>query len=699
MKKTSKVKLCLTGVAATALSCCVIGAVAYAAVSRGNDEFVGEKYAPEITVNYGEFNENNVPDAVLNTPYKVFTATAEDLFSKEIYAHTRVWLFYDSVSRSLVELEDGYVTPTTYGVYTVEYSAIDRWGNETVALYNFECAEKEALQGDVEDDSTVYNAGDKIKVNAVEAKNAIGSVNVTAKAVLQGNESVSYEVVNGAFTPLYAGTYDVVYTLTDYNETGKTSYEVQVQAHSNPVWQSGLSLGTYYIAGCSYVLPEMKVLDFSDGTPKAAAVSIEVTDSTNATSTLGADRVFAPTLEGEYKIAYKTQVGEVTDKKEGVVNCVDVGFTGEMHMAEYFTSENVTKTINKDSLTLATTTDGAIVRFINPISSRSMKLNFSVVDTTADAFDSVDVILTSVEDPTQKISFNFAKNGTVGGILTASGGRAAKTAEGFYDKSVVALEYDNLTATAWAGNSTVLDVVTTMDGESFDGFDGENMFVEIRFNGVKGNSAINLIRIGNQVISNDLGDSIEPIIVCEKYAGGERKLGDIISLSRAYIYDVLSPFVETQYYVKDPSGKYVTSLDGVNLSPDVADWTREYQFKLEQYGRYTVYIKAIDVFGNEATFSSSIYVVSSQAVSIQLDCKASTTAKLGEKVKIDTFTVPGYDLSKLTVRTFVITPKEVTQEIKGGTFEAKNKGDYVVWYYVIDADGYMDMKHYTVTVS
>ena len=53
MKKTSRVKLCLTGVAAATLSCCVIGAVAYAAVSNGNDEFVGEKYAPEITVDYG----------------------------------------------------------------------------------------------------------------------------------------------------------------------------------------------------------------------------------------------------------------------------------------------------------------------------------------------------------------------------------------------------------------------------------------------------------------------------------------------------------------------------------------------------------------------------------------------------------------------------------------------------------------------
>ncbi len=699
MKRTSKITTWIVGALVALLSCCVIGAGVAMANSSSNGENVGEKYAPDITIDYGEFSSDNVPNAVINKSYKLFTATAEDLYSKRVYTHTRVWLFYDSTSRSLVNVENGCVTPTSYGVYTVEFTAVDRWGNVSTKLYDFECAEKDALKVEVGQSTAEYKAGYAIKVNDGEIVNAIGDTTLSVKATLKSNSSISYPVVNGEFTPLYAGTYDVIYTVSDYNETSESSYQVEVKAHDTPVWQDQLYIGGYYFIDYEYTLDEIKAYSFADGTPKDAVVSISVSAPSKPSTVLGEDRKFKPTVEGKHTITYKAEANGKTEVMQATVNTLDVGYATAINAENYFVGENVQKSSNDGAIILTTKTDNTNVRFANNINARKVRIDLSVVKESANHFASFDIILTDVKDSSKSITINFAKNGEKNGLLTASGGRKTKTDANFYNDGTLTFIYDNVKKEVSLNDKSVVAVVETTDGKNFDGFTNEEVFINIRFNGVVETAKIRVHRIGNSPLFKNCGDQVVPDVIYSRYLGGDASVGDIITIDRVYIYDVLSPKCEVSYYVMTPSKQYAVDVNGVELSPKNTDYTKDYQIKIEEFGRYTVYISAKDAFGRTNSISYPINSVNSQSIKIEIIDDQKTTAKLGDTVKVKSIEVPGYNLSDLSVRIFIMTPDRIAQQVTEGEFIVNLPGEYEVWYYVTDVDENLDMAHYTVTVS
>lgn len=698
MKNTSKLKICIISVLTVILSCSIIGVSIALANSSSKGEYVGEKYAPTITVDYGEFSEENIPNAVLNTPYDLFTATAIDLFGEEIYTHTRVWLFYDSSSRSLVNVEDGEITPKSYGVYTVEFSAVDRWGNKTVLLYDFECAEKEALLGKPGTDSKSHLAGKAVKVNDLAIENAIGSTTVTVKAVLKSDSSVSYEVIDGEFTPMYAGTYDVIYTISDYNEVSECSYEVEVSAHDGIVWQKTLEIGSYYLVGCEYVMPEVKAYTFNTGAPTPVDVEIKVTGKKTEAFVLEADRKFTPDVVDDYSVVYTAKANGKTLTQTAKTKSVNVGFDSEIKVEEYLIGDGIEKSLSSNAVVLSAKKD-ASVRFINAVSSRLVYVELSVVKESADNFSDFDVIVTDAEDSSKSILFNYSKDGQEGGILTASGGRNTKSNQSFYYESLLDFTYNNIDRTVQLGSSSPIEVVKTVDGEEFTGFTSEKVYIDIRFNGVTAVASLNLKRINSQTLYQDCGDTVAPEIVFTRFGEGEQTVGNIVTLDRIYVWDVLCPNVEVSYYVKAPSGKFVTDVNGIELKPGNADPTKQYQFEVKEYGKYTVTMRISDMLGNSATYTYNVSSINRQTVRVELIDDQPTTGKLGDTITLKSFEVPGYDVKDLVVRVYVITPDQITKQVEENTFLADMRGSYDVWYYITDAEGNLDMVSYTITIS
>ena len=542
---------------------------------------------------------------------------------------------------------------------------------------------------------TILNA--RINVNEIAIKNAIGETSVSAKAVLKSNPEISYPIVKGAFTPLYAGTYDVIYSISDYNEKAESSYSVEVKAHDNIVWQTKLELGTYYLANFDYTLPDVKAFTFGDGTPKEVAITVTATDSAKDKVELE-NRAFKPQTSGEYTITYKAENAGKTISQTAITTCVDVGVGEKLRVEDYFIGENIQKSLTGNAVILITKTNTS-VRFINPICSRTVSMDLSVVKESGDHFDSFDVVLTDATDATKSITMNFAKNGTDNGTFSVSGGRSIKTSEDFYSNGTLVFKFDNIARTAQLGVNQAIAITKTDDGENFEGFRGENVYVDIRFNGVIETAKIRVHRIGNQTLYQDCGDTNAPDIYYAGFGDGDQKIGDIVTLDRIYVADVVCPGVKVEYYVKHQNGKYAKDVNGIELSAQNTDYTQKYQIEMTEYGRYTVTMRVTDLFGNSAAYTYNFSCVNLQSVKIEILDDQSESAKLGETVTIKSFQVPNFEMDELVVRIFIKDPEGVMKQVIDNVFVPDLRGEYVVSYYVTDVDGNMDMASYAVKVS
>ena len=115
--------------------------------AQGDKENYG--IAPIIEVDYGAYSKGSIPAAVKGKAYKVFPATANDIYGTALTVETNVYINYYTETRALVSVHNGGFTPANYGVYTVEYVAVDSFGNEAKLVYDVRCSEKEPITATV----------------------------------------------------------------------------------------------------------------------------------------------------------------------------------------------------------------------------------------------------------------------------------------------------------------------------------------------------------------------------------------------------------------------------------------------------------------------------------------------------------------------------------------------------------------------
>ena len=80
-----------------------------------------DKEGPEITVDFGEYEENNLPEAFKGEEYPVFDFTAYDYFTEVKSTSVKVFYDYNSSARKEVTIKNGKFVPDRTGQYTIEY--------------------------------------------------------------------------------------------------------------------------------------------------------------------------------------------------------------------------------------------------------------------------------------------------------------------------------------------------------------------------------------------------------------------------------------------------------------------------------------------------------------------------------------------------------------------------------------------------
>ena len=703
---TKKLRLLLTIIltcliAMTTAMCFVVSAESYNGATIS--------VAPEITISYSEgCSADNIPNAVKDKEYKIFDASAKDVYGNAVAVKTKVYAHYDSENKSLIGFNNGVVVVKSYGIYTVEYSAKDVDGNTSVLVYDFVCVEKSPLSLVIDESSTEQiKAGQTIILDDYQIYNAIGNIELSITANhLETGKTYSIDSKSRVFTPMNSGDYTIKYVCKDYNETVMKEFSLSVEDNDTPIFFETPKLNDYYIVGYEYQLPIVKCYHFASGSPISVEPEISVQIGYNKPKKL-LRGLFKPDANGSTVITYSATYDGQTVSKDYIVQSVEVGYGAKLDMGSFFfaTEGSVKTNVLSKGVQLTTPINGTKVDFINTVACARLELNYGI--NPESNFGRLDIYLTDSVDKDVCVKFSVIKGDGEKAFFIVNDLAADKYASeiDFSKLETIKANYNEKTKTFSMGGSYTMTITNTLLGDRFNGFPSGSCKISFGFEELVESSSVTIYKINNQALSKATKDSIEPQVVFYLFDKGIMQIGEIVTIDRVYVSDVLSPECEVSYSVSSPNGEFVIAMDGTVLDGNGVDYTKEYSFTVNQTGAYLVTISVKDsayAKQNSEVYSYAINVRDLVAPTIYLGATGDLSVKLGKSV---TLRKPFfYDDISINIETgiFVIRPDGVVDYISNGKvlkYKPVMKGEHNDFYYAKDEAENVSTINYKFTVK
>ncbi|MBQ8658519.1 MAG: hypothetical protein IJ506_05230 [Clostridia bacterium] len=646
---------------------------------------------PSISVDFGAYEENDLPNVIVNHAAKVYPATANDDLEGAIECSAKVYYNYDNSSRSLVNVKNGEFTPTRSGIYTIEYKAADSFGNVTVKTVDITAIAREQIEYELSAHETVFSVGGEITVASANVLNSLTGYTIDVKARLKDSDVV-YDISEKTlkFTPVYAGVYTIEYIYSDYVETKTFSYDITVNAADKPVFFADAVVPRYFIKNCTYYIPDYYAYDYSDGFSELKAdiyVSVD-----GAEPYLLSGNSVTVNAESTLDIIYRA--GNAEKVYNGKVVDTNYGEQGKVKFAEYLQGSAFTATEDVDNIAYATdaskATDGvAALELINSAYVNVFNVEFTVADKE---FETVSLILTADNDRSKKIVIQYTKNDLGTTDVTVTYGDA--TVKGV---STSSFESGNVFQCSVYNNDLVVngsDISIPLE-QAFEGF-GKKFFVDIELSGITGNASIKIRKLMNQLLSNSTLDNVLPVLIYTPLRD-DYKLGDTIEISAFDYYDFVDPSPSFKYSFRSDEG-YMTSAEGVLLNGSENDYRTAYTVAVTDYGT----VRLSFTLNDYSVWSDNIGgfvvpILDSVPPTITLDVKK-TAYKTG-KITVADYVTTDDSGEKVAVDIMVIDADGVITVLDGKTFDAPKKGAYTVLYRAADSVGNVTFAQYSITVK
>lgn len=641
--------------------------------------------APQIEVNYGEENENNLPKAVVGKPYTIFPATAADTTDGTVPVNAFVY-FGNSSAAASIEVKDGKFTPTRTGEYYIVYRTADRSGN--VGSVSVKITAKPNDELSLSDLSLAANGitGVEYAITRPEVYGAEGKVKISVRATLAGGETV-YEAGerNGeyVFTPLYAGEYEIAVICKDYVGEVVKKANVTVAANQNAVFTEKPVLPAAFVKKVGYKIPALSGYTFGNGKPTVAAAKTYYSfDGGEFAEYTGGDLV----IEADEKVFIRYEIDKSV--AEFTVPVQNVNYDSDVSRKDYFYSESFSAEGTDDSVVFdALATDG-VIRFLNDVlvSDFSVVINFGTLP-----FGKFVLRLTSVNNDGTSLPIEIKKSESGYALITVNGGKTYTVSSGVI-VSDIEINYKN--------GSDVLSIgENSYSVNGFGGFRNHLAQLSFEITGAEiGSSVLKIKSLNKQILSAQTGDYAAPAYSYE-INNGSKRLGDEIVISRFTVQDVLCFKSYAELTVYDPSGNVCTATDGT-LMKAVRDFDKEYKIKVDKYGAYSVKGKVYDEFGNSANVSITINAADDVAPTITLS-EISATGQVGKFIKIAKATVTDNKdaAGDIKLKIFVTDSNLKTICLSEDGFVATVTGEYIVTYSAVDSDGNYSFATYTISVK
>lgn len=676
-----------------------------------------------------EYDENNLPVAVVNQPYSIFSATSRHILAGELYTDIAVYKDYRTSSPRTVLISDdsdGFTfTPQMVGNYSIVYETNDGAGNkaEPRVLNITAVATAPTITLDVENAARRTNGviGEQIPVSRPTQVSG-GSGGKPRLHIYAEGGGATYNVFDGYFqditewTDLHfrafsAETYTVHYVATDYTGiTEKHSYTVTVSRGSIPVFLGKPALPKYFIAGASYLLPEFSAYNYADGSAAEVPTKIWTSDAGYLSERfLGNYKYTLQATEGNVVtvkyIAEATGVAELSFEIPVLGTKVD----GNQKLERYFRTDEIAAVSATDHIAFSPTGNEASMDFINPILADSV-ISFGFANVTTET-PHMDIYFTDYIDPSVRLELTLTQNVDGNTVCSINGDTTTLydiSSASFNDGKTFKFVYDNETNQITLDGESQLTVgIVDKKGEAFSGFPSGKVYVSFGFANMAGKLDFRLKSINGEIFNNATRVNEQPklstpMIYGKNLVGGEIKIPKALS---AGVFDPYTEFTMT-VYMPGTEETIARSVDGVLLK-DVSP-EKEYLIKLEAVGDYVVEYRAVNsgyvansAKGRPANDVFQIRVADEDSPVIIVDEKEiRSDVQKGKGVYVPQATATDNFDEYVKVHIYIIDPKGSIKLLKTDNdgFIASQTGVYIIRYVAADQSGNMEVRDFKVTV-
>lgn len=656
---------------------------------------------------------SNILPAKAGGTYPVFPATAVSGYDKSPKIIQKVFYSYSDINSKIqIGIDNGRFETKYSGVYTIEYTAIDKFGSISIKTLDIVAlpASSAINLSIANSGNDVGNVGQDVLLRAPNITSANGDYELKVIARHKTNSEIVFEIEDFTFIPLYIGDYEIEYVVSDYTNIKTIKYNIAINTGSQHLVIYPEGLPKYFMQGMKYNLSAGSGYEFNQsGFDMKGANTlvrefdinnqlIREIDITNKEYTVGA----CNSLEVIYKL------GQSESSK--IFPVINTKYTelGHLDMTKYFQPVVGQFQADAQSQSIAYITNiensvngKASIEFINELLAENLAFRFNV-DPEKSAYSQINVYLTDSINKNQVLKLSYIDR--IGGSTAFSindQGRYSLEASFSSLSIAMGLNYSDITKLISPEIGKYYEATSYYQSdEEFVGFSSGRIYVEVELEGIKGESSVIIRSFNGQILSNLKFDYSKPYF--EDNAITEvKKIGSIATIKSIRIADVLSPYVKYSFSVIAPSGEYVSDVDGTLLK-DITDLSKDYSIKLMSIGSYRVEYNAADLRGNDYKrnpYGFIIRVNDLEAPIISIASKKVTEAKINTQIKIADCTATDNMTENPVLYTILKNPVGVYSPITDGVFVPTMKGIYTVYYYALDEAGNTSVKTYEITVT
>ncbi len=392
-------------------------------------------------------------------------------------------------------------------------------------------------------------------------------------------------------------------------------------------------------------------------------------------------RIISSVLAAVVLIAVLSVCGFAEDLPSGYLYTDD----GQIDLLAYFQMEGMTAELQDEAICFTLTAETASITYARPLTADGFSIRWNGVDDSERKLNTLGVTITDINDPSCGISLNYQKmNDQYCSVKCNATGRTYLASGSMYKQgSADTFLYYSREGSSFADGAAFNVLIEKyLDGRDFQGFPSGAVNMRMDITGQVGGSfllkAINEQRFGNDYIYDDS----EPVL-------GLRESMDtalyqsVVAVTGAVAYDVLCEESTVTLTVKDPAGEIVKDVNGNPL--EGVDGTKDYQFKVEQFGFYNVSYVTSDGINKSRGMGYRMNVMDGGGPVITIE-KPVQALTVGQAYTFPQMTVTDNSGAECSAWITVLHPSGIltTEE---GSFVPAQEGNYTIIYMAVDASG------------
>lgn len=611
-------------------------------VSIGNDkmyDLLDSKYVDDINPVINLDIKQDSFNVALGETVTIPKATVVDSNNvKDVTVN--VYTGYYSENKVNVSVTNNTFYVGKLNLYTIEYKATDKAGNTTIKTVD-------VIAKETSNNQTIEIAYPVVSLtcgNEVDLKcNVISSLNskvedVNVKIHIKSTRQTLTLESDYKFIPYYDDEYEIDYEYFDDISTYHSKYTVTCEKTDEVFFTDKWVLPKYFIKSFKYSLDPIYAYSFTNGYPETIIPKYYAVFDNGDETLINNINAFEISGDNTVKLIARSDSYEYVSE---IIEIVDISYNDDskkIDMTKLFFGDFTPSCMNDKGNRIADivfksnkTSGSNTLSFVNSVLVDMFKFTYKITKDNAN-FDSFTIKLTDYNDSSLFTTITLL-NKEEGAYISINGEDEIKLSDyDFASNSKMTVFYNYYSSSLYVGTNIVKVKFNCPSTKCY---------IDVTLNGIKGNAAIQISQINNQVISgNNYNDNAGPEIVYEDFQG-HYALGDIVNISSFIPVDVLKGvnMSSVSFYVVAPNNS--TAVDEMGNPLTDLDPNKTYTLKLTEIGNYYVVYKVEDFNSKISTAQVCVSCVDTTSPTVTLNNMndgATILVKAGEDIRID-FTI------------------------------------------------------------